>query len=156
MYSSTHFQSFLTRSRANAVSFQWTADVRLLSRLVEQTPLRYECLGSFYVVFTFRGIKLTGGYEVASDLIVLASYAVVYVAVAQFRYGYHLTTGSVSASGGLLCLVPPGTRRSDISAMSMPTLRARQQSMHNNRHWFIGFFLLSLHLPIYLIHYNKQ
>ena len=106
MYSSTHFQSFLTRSRANAVSFQWTADIRLLSRLVEQTPLRYECLRSFYVVFTFRGIKLTGGYEVASDLIVLASHAVEYVAVAQFCYVYHLTTGSVSTSGGLPCLVP--------------------------------------------------
>ena len=126
--------------RTPAVNFQWEAHIwrtlRLYSRLVEQTPLRHECLRSFSILFSYRGNSHIGRYEVAKDLMVLTTFSVINLALAQFRYAYHLTTDSFTTSGGLPCLLPPGTTSNEISSMSMPTLVDRLRSTFKNRYWF--------------------
>ena len=122
--------------------FQWPEQaiqsLRYFSRLVERTPLRYECLRSFNMscVRDHDDEEHIARYEVARDLMVLSMDCFINLAIVQFRYVYHLTNESVTISGGNPFLLPPGTSRNDISSMPMPTPITRRQSMSDNQYWF--------------------
>ena len=106
------------------------------SRLIERTPLRYECLRSVSIFCVRYEQEYIATYEVARDLMFLTRNISINVDLVYFRYVYHMITGSLTTSGGHPYLLHPDTSRNDLFAITMPTPDDRYSSMVNNQYLF--------------------
>ena len=99
--------------------------LRLFSRLVEQTPLRHECLKSFSLFFVWKfGVEISW-YEVARDLIGMTERYPIDLRVVLFRYAYCHTTESAPTGYSIPYVVPADACRNKISSiMAKPPWRA--------------------------------